>query len=894
MNAETTVLLRIIMTLHAKPNCQFISLAGACNYDISHPPPPVISSSNTTLLDFRSAFAFKFILLALVFLLLPAGQVFAATINVDATCTLAQAINEANAATTGVGSCEAGTDGSGATGADTINITSDITLSAALPQIASTITINGNGNTLSGDGKYQIFYVRFGGDLTINNLIMTNGFDGGQGGAIFAQGDVTLNQVVIRNSRSTDEGGALFMSHSQADLVVNRSAFYGNRSVNKGGGAMLLNGKTHIITNSTFYNNSTGSGQFGAALYLSLSRPAATFTLDHVTITGNSGSVSALAVNRGSLTLRNSIIYGNAIPDCVRDVDNASVTVNSGNIHTLSAPAAAELVNCGTPFSTADPLLSSSATGSPPYFTIPANSPAVDGATCITGDNPITVDQRGTTRPQGSSCDIGAYEYVPPPKTDFTVSTYAELESAMTSASGNSEVATTINIIADITLSGYPVAITTAVTINGNGYTINGADTYYAFSVHAGGNLTLNRLIISNFSRAASGAGLQVAGTATLNQVVVRNSRTSVSGLHGGGIWVANGGTLNMSRSAVHGNTATQNGGGIAVAGGATVNITNSSIYDNTALSGGGMFIGQGGSANPTVTLRHVTITGNKHTGSSNRGGLRLNFGNAHLQNSIIYGNQGINCDAPNNSQATFDTLSGNIIGGAGNANQCTPDQLTSDPQLSSSATGSPPYFTIPAGSPAVNAATCISGITEDQRGVTRPQESSCDIGAFEYVPPPPPPPSKAEAPPATSTPLPCPSAPGAGAFGPIGSGAWRNHFARLGIQAANAAKQTEWARGDASVSGANVCLWEYECSTDGHWAYGHYHATHGHNYQAPGTRPPVAVNRSPGGAFNLCYSVWSGGCNSAEAWQFGHASGKQIYERWLYGRQLQAAPSGC
>ena len=142
---------------------------------------------------------------------------------------------------------------------------------------------------------------------------------------------------------------------------------------------------------------------------------------------------------------------------------------------------------------------------------------------------------------------------------------------------------------------------------------------------------------------------------------------------------------------------------------------------------------------------------------------------------------------------------------------------------------------------------------------------------------------------------LKCPSRPEEQSrFGKIGSGEWRGHFARLGIRAADGSRQTEWARGDAIVSGANVCLWEYECSTDGHWAYGHYHATHGHNYQAPGTRPPAAVNRSSGGAFNLCYSVWSGGCHSAEAWQFGHASGKQIYERWLYGRQLQAAPSGC
>ncbi len=175
---------------------------------------------------------------------------------------------------------------------------------------------------------------------------------------------------------------------------------------------MYLTGKTHKITNSTFYNNSIVGGQVGSAINMGgTNRPTATFDLDHVTITSNTGA-GALSFAYGSHSLRNSIIYGNS-SDCLR-LNNA-LNVNTGNIFALSVPNVASASICGTPFSTADPLLSSSATGNPPYFTIAGNSPARNAATCITGSNGVTVDQRGVTRPQESSCDIGAFEYVPPP-----------------------------------------------------------------------------------------------------------------------------------------------------------------------------------------------------------------------------------------------------------------------------------------------------------------------------------------------------------------------------------------------------------------------------------------------------------------------------------------------
>ena len=172
--------------------------------------------------------------------------------------------------------------------------------------------------------------------------------------------------------------------------------------------------------------------------------------------------------------------------------------------------------------------------------------------------------------------------------------------------------------------------------------------------------------------------------------------------------------------------------------------------------------------------------------------------------------------------------------------------------------------------------------------GIYDPHRLCISPGCPHWAPPrtPTPPPTPIP----TPTPRACPSPRDSAEFGLIGSAQWRSHYARLGIQAQ--ANQAEWARGDAGVSGINYCFWDYDCSTDAHWAYGAYQATEGHTHFAPGTRPPAAGDRGFDGRFNLCFSAWRNGCNSAEAWDFGFASGKQIYDSWFIWHR--EATSGC
>ncbi len=79
-------------------------------------------------------------------------------------CTLADHIRSANT-NTSVGFCPAGTSH------DIITITEDITLTEALPPITDTITIEGGGHTISGDGQFRIFDVS-GGNLTLKDVTL--------------------------------------------------------------------------------------------------------------------------------------------------------------------------------------------------------------------------------------------------------------------------------------------------------------------------------------------------------------------------------------------------------------------------------------------------------------------------------------------------------------------------------------------------------------------------------------------------------------------------------------------------------------------------------------------------------------------------------------------------
>ena len=225
----------------------------------------------------------------------------------------------------------------------------------------------------------------------------------------------------------------------------------------------------------------------------------------------------------------------------------------------------------------------------------------------------------------------------------------------------------------------------------------------------------------------------------------------SFGGGEGGGIY--NTGPLTITNSTISGNTARASadgsfgggeGGGILseiFADGTTTRIINSTISGNTAAGdgaiGGGVFNSRG-----ATVIEFSTITLN--TASDGAGSGVASFGDdrtgTEVLSSIISANQATDVDFVEGTTNTFLSRGYNLIGD-GNAtaafNQTGDTTGVSDPNLGDLADNGGPTMThaLLTGSPAIDKgppSTSCPPPDTDQRGVSRPQGSACDIGSFE------------------------------------------------------------------------------------------------------------------------------------------------------------------
>ena len=187
---------------------------------------------------------------------------------------------------------------------------------------------------------------------------------------------------------------------------------------------------------------------------------------------------------------------------------------------------------------------------------------------------------------------------------DIAVSADCSLADAITAANTDTaangcpagEDADIISLSADVTLGAELPAITSDMTIEGKGYTINGSNRYRIFVVE-GGNLTINHLILT--AGKASNKG---------NPVVDHDRNLIMTADNALGGAILNDGTLTISSSTFTGNSADERGGAILNNG--TLTISSSTFSNNSAGDGGAIY-------NFVESIGNITISSSAFSNNS-------------------------------------------------------------------------------------------------------------------------------------------------------------------------------------------------------------------------------------------------------------------------------------
>ena len=260
------------------------------------------------------------------------------------------------------------------------------------------------------------------------------------------------------------------------------------------------------------------------------------------------------------------------------------------------------------------------------------------------------------------------------------------------------------------------------------------------------GELSITDSTFSDNSAKYGGGAILNAGELS----IVSSTFNGNSVKHFGGA-IFNTGELNISDSTFSHNSASSNSyvsKGGAVSNGEELSITNSTFSDNSADWGGAIVSWEEG---------ELSITNSSFSDNSSKygGGAISNEGELSIINSTFSGNSADKGGTIFNEENGKLRMRNNIIAGIGGAcyyesrlrgninnfiqdGSCSSD-FSGDPKLSKLVVpedGSPAYFPLLAGSPAIDAADDGYCPATDQIGTERPQGAGCDIGAIEYVAP--------------------------------------------------------------------------------------------------------------------------------------------------------------
>ncbi len=572
----------------------------------------------------------------------------AASITVNGSCTLVDAITAANTDTV-VGGCAAGS------GADTISLSGNVTLTSALPQLNSVITIAGNGFTIARDAgapDFTVVSVASSGNLTLNNTTISGGRNVnlfvGVGG-IFNNGTLTLNNSTV--SGNTGYPNAAFfgtggISNYEGTLTLNNSTVSGNTG-GDAGGIMNVSG-TATLNNSTISGNTAVSYQYGGIYNF-----GGTVTLSN-TIIANPVSGS----NCSSFTPFTSAGYnlssdGSCGLSAMGDINNG--TANLGPLQ-VNAP------------------------GNTATHALLTGSQAIDAGNCSGGA--ITTDQRGVARPQGSACDIGAFELEQAAGADLSV--------AVSDTPDPAAVGGSLTYVVTVTNNGPTSAtsVSAATTLSGASATILSASSSQGSCTVSAPTVTCSLGTLANGASATITITVEpnATGTVTASSTVSASEADPSSSNNSASQSTTINNTLGCTITGTPGNDTLNGTNGADVICGLGGNDTISGGNgSDTIYAGSGNDIIQGGNSDDTIyagpgddTSHGETLLGLLDNGSDTiyggPGNDTLDGGNGNDTLTDTDGADSLSGSNGNDAIVTQDGVGGDTANGGLGSDSCTVD----------------------------------------------------------------------------------------------------------------------------------------------------------------------------------------------------------------------------
>ena len=356
----------------------------------------------------------------------------------------------------------------------TFSVTGTITVVGSPLSISTNTTINGPGATqlaVSGNGLTQVFTNSY--TTTISGLTITGGYiTAGTGAGITNYGNLTLvDCAVTGNTAYFNQGGGI---GNYGTLVVKSSTISKNTAHYYAGGIYNSTSASALVINSTISGNLASGGGQANGIY----NRSGTFRIVNSTITNN--YMGVLTYDNATTVIKGSIISGNTYDIGTGYTSAIYTTLGHNLVGNTEPPGSLGLFNGpGDVTGVTNPHLDTLALNTPGQTRTHAlltGSEAIDAGSCTDHlDATIATDQRGVSRPQGSACDIGAYELQAsggttptftfnlstlPPKTfgdtAFSVTSYVGTNStgAVTFATGSGSVGCSVSGIGQVTITG--------------------------------------------------------------------------------------------------------------------------------------------------------------------------------------------------------------------------------------------------------------------------------------------------------------------------------------------------------------------------------------------------------------------------------------------------------